>query len=256
MSEGEAEYVPEGGYPRVPREVPDGGPWRRGETFRVLPNGDIGPVTVGENDARVYEVHLEGRPARRWGGLRFTVTLAETDSGRFELIATAVRPLTYDEQLTANGSIPVVSDRLPDRPPRLLKTRLDEIPWGELAAVGQRSFSNGFGRFQEFDAWTRDQPRRRGRPPVPADRLVRAAAAYVAAFDSGSRSPTKDVAERQGVTAAHVNKLLDKAVSRGLFKRTGGAGRPGGVLTAEGRRLLDSIARPSRVRSGSGPTGE
>lgn len=245
-SGGEAEFVPPGGFPVVPSEAPDAGPWGRGERFRVLPNG-IGQVRPSGEP--LVDVHLEGR-ARRWAGLRFTVTLAQTSAERLELVAVAVRPLAYDDEVTAGGKgrIPKVSDRLPDRPPRLTSTRLDEIPWGLLVEVARREFGRQLGWIPELGQWTRDEPRRRGRPPVPGARLAAMAGAYVGAVESGSRTPTRDVAEQQDITAAQVNKLLDKAVTRGLFQRTGGPGRPGGELTAEGRRILDSIARPSRVR--------
>lgn len=252
-----AELVPPGGYPVVPGEPPDGGAWLRGEQFRVLPNG-LGQVDLGADRwERVVDVHLEGR-AKRWAGLRFTVTLAQTSEERLELVAVAVRPLAYDDEVTAGGKgrVPKVSDRLPSGISRLSATRLDEVPWGQLEEVARREFGRSLGWIPELGAWLDDAPRRRGRPRVPVRRLLEVAEAYVEAFEGGSLTPTKLVADQLGLTASQVNKLLDKAVARGLFRRTGGAAKAGGELTEEGRRVADSMARSWHTRTESGRVAE
>lgn len=171
------------------------------------------------------------------------MTLARTDTERLELVACEVRPLAWDEvkEPLAGGLFAVrkeVSERLPDRPPRLTATTMDQIPWGSIEETARAEARRRLGWAPGIREALGHGKRRRGRPPISTERILDAAARYVEKWESGSPSPTSDVADELGKRPTDVNRWLDRAVARGLFERTGGPGRPGGRLTPAGHQLL------------------
>ena len=88
----------------------------------------------------------------------------------------------------------------------------------------------------------------RGRPPLPDKVYADVAGRFAAAFTSGSKSPTADVARELGLSHATVRGRLQVARDNGLLTRAGKKGCLGGELTPRGRKAWSALRRGRKKR--------
>jgi pyruvate dehydrogenase E2 component (dihydrolipoamide acetyltransferase) len=72
--------------------------------------------------------------------------------------------------------------------------------------------------------------------------LAELAAEYLWTVATGSRRPVVDLAARRFLRVGRARELLGRARARGILTGAG-RGRPGGVLTDKGRRILEAGSR-------------
>lgn len=104
--------------------------------------------------------------------------------------------------------------------------------------VGPEDFDRDIAEGLGFSEPPRE--RRPGRPGRSDREYAELAREYVEALESGSRSPTADVAQKahRFTDASHIRDGLHEARKRGLLTRPQTKGKAGGVLTDRARALL------------------
>lgn len=104
--------------------------------------------------------------------------------------------------------------------------------------VGPEDFDRDIAEGLGFSEPPRE--RRPGRPGRSDREYAELAREYVEALESGSRSPTADVAQKahRFTDASHIRDGLHEARKRGLLTRPQTKGKAGGVLTDKAHALL------------------
>jgi hypothetical protein len=198
--------------------------------YRLVP-GQFGQPVIAEIRVFPHET-TEGRPAGQWSAEVLGVYAKPPQGG---ITAEVIRKVPVAEHRQVGRDFAEwVGGVAPDRAP--VGSVTIKIP--RSAKMPTRGAVNAKLTGAKFKAVLPARRSKRGRPPIHGDRFfAELARDYAQRVAEGSPHPTKDLAEKRGISRVRMRALLSEARKRKLLSGSG-RGRSGGTITNRAEGVL------------------